>query len=435
MIDRRRFLCGASSALVLPYLPSLVGDRARYRPRVRAAWVYFPNGVAEGSWEPEAFRGGKLSALHPLMKSLEPHRDDLLFVDRLHTPAGNGHGAGTATWLTGGDWQHRELSVGRASIDQVAAQAIGTGSVVPTMTIGTRGEGYFAADLQRNHISWRSARRPAFRENEPRAIFRRLFGVGPQTDRSLLDDLVQQARDLRRGMGREDQQKLDEYLEAIRGIERRIAFAGKAGTMARMQSAAELGLVEPSSEPVTHEEYVDQLFDLVVLAFWTGASSLATVMLDHGQSNRYCQFVPGVKGTWHALSHWRDFRGDTEDDDGVTKWDSARSKRDMYDAVVRWHHERFARFLGRLASLEEGGERLIDHSVVFYGSSISDGHEHGEADLPVMVAGKAGGAIQSGRRIESRREVSMSSLHLATLQAMGVKQDEFADADEPFNWL
>ena len=102
--------------------------------------------------------------------------------------------------------------------------------------------------------------------------------------------------------------------------------------------------------------------------------------------------------------------------------------------AIAWHHERFARFLGRLASLEEGGERLIDHSVVFYGSSISDGHEHGEADLPVVVAGKAGGAIQSGRWIESRREVSMSSLHLATLQAIGVKQDEFADADEPFDW-
>lgn len=433
MIDRRRFLSGASSALALPYLPSLFGADAPRRPQVRAAWIYFPNGVAEGSWAPETTRG-KLRELHPLMESLAPRRDDLLFVDRLHTPAGNGHGAGTATWLTGGDWDFRGLSVGRPSVDQVAARAVGAASVVPTLTIGTRGEGYFAADLQRNHISWRSPTRPAFRENEPRAIFRRLFGAGPQTDRSVLDDLVQQARDLRRTMGRADQQKLDEYLEAIRGIERRIAFAATADTKARMRRAAELGLAEPSASPASHEEYVDQLLDLVVLAFWTGASSLATVMLDHGQSNRYCEFVPGVKGTWHALSHWRDFRGDTEDDDGVTKWSSERSKRGMYDAVVRWHHERFARFLGRLASLEEGGERLLDQSVVFYGSSISDGHEHGEQDLPIVVAGKGGGAIRSGRRIPSRRHVSVSSLHLATLQALGVDEREFADADEPFDW-
>ena len=96
MIDRRRFLTGAASALALPYLPSLFGQDAPRRPQVRAAWIYFPNGVAEGSWEPETTRG-KLRALHPLMTSLAPRRDDLLFVDRLHTPAGNGHGAGTAT--------------------------------------------------------------------------------------------------------------------------------------------------------------------------------------------------------------------------------------------------------------------------------------------------------------------------------------------------
>ena len=171
----------------------------------------------------------------------------------------------------------------------------------------------------------------------------------------------------------------------------------------------------------------------MALALWSGASRCASFMLDHGQSNRYCTFVPGVRGTWHALSHWKDTSGKTEDDDGVTSWSSRRSKREMYDAVVTWHHERVARFLDRLASLPETGGSLLDQSMVMYGSSISDGHEHGERDLPVLIAGGAGGAVRGGRLLRQRRETPLERLHLATLRATGVSADKFGDEDSPLD--
>ena len=189
--------------------------------------------------------------------------------------------------------------------------------------------------------------------------------------------------------------------------------------------------VPPTAVPEDHGEYLDLLLDLVALALWSGASRVATVMLDHGQSNRYCTFVPEVKGTWHALSHWRDTSGKTEDDDGVTSWSSRRSKREMYDRVVTWHHERVARLLDRMAALPEADGSLLDHSMVVYGSSISDGHEHGERDLPTLIAGGAGGALRGGRLLAHRRATSLDRLHLATLRAVGVPAERFGTADEP----
>lgn len=434
MIHRREFLKGASALVTLPTFESLAPPLAA--TPVRAVWLYFPNGVAEGSWHPRRNRRtGKLEQLSEAMAPLERHREELLMFENLVTPRGNGHGAGTATWLTGGDWSGDEFDAGGVSVDQLAARAIGSKSVVPALTLSTRGEGFFAADLPRNSLSWSASDRPVFRETDPRAVFRRLFGEGPEADASVLDDLRGQARALRRRLGAGDQGKLDEYLESIRGVERRIAFAADETTRRRLEAARDLGLgAPPAALPADHGEYLDLLFDLIALALWSGATRLASLMLDHGQSNRYCTFVPGVKGTWHALSHWKDFDGRTEDDDGITSWKSPLSKRAMYDAVVTWHHERFARLLDRLASLPEGEGRLLDSTVIMYGSSIADGHEHKEQDLPILVAGGGGGAIRTGRQLRSRREVSLSRIHLATLKALGVPAEEFADSDEPADW-
>lgn len=429
MMNRRSFLKSASACLALPSLPSL----GQTEP-VRGVWLYIPNGVAEGSWHPKSSRG-VLRSLNAAMAPLERHRSDLLMFEELYMRRGNGHGAGTATWLTDGGWDEEELDAGGASVDQIAAATIGRNDVAPSLSLSTRGEGFFASDLPRNTLSWSGSGRPVFRETDPRAVFARLFGAGPEADASLLDDLREQARALRATLGSEDQAKLDEYLDAIRGVERRIAFAGDEATQRKLEQARELGLTAPPAAiPQDHGAYVDLMFDVLALALWSGATRSASFMLDHGQSNRYCTFVPGVKGTWHALSHWRDFDGRTEDDDGVTSWDSKESKREMYDAVVTWHHERVARFLDRLAELPAGEGRLLDQSLVVYGSSIADGHEHEEEDLPVLVAGKAGGAIRTGRVLESRRRVPLSRLHLASLRAMGVNADRFGDEDDAMEW-
>lgn len=437
MIGRRQFLRSLGAAVALPTLPSLAAPRrGEGRPAVRAVWLYIPNGVPEGAWHPRRVSSaGELQQLNPSLAPLERHRSDLVMFEDVFMPEGNGHGAGTATWLTEGDWDEEHLDAGGASVDQLAAQAIGDDSVVRSLTLSARGEGYFSASLSRNCISWDGVGRPTFRETDPRAVFQRLFGASPQADASLLDDLREQARALRGRLGAADRAKLDEYLESIRGVERRIAFAGDEATVRKLEQARGMGLgAPPAAIPTDHGAYLDLLLDLTALALWSGATRVASLMLDHGQSNRYCTFVPEVKGTWHALSHWRDFDGRTEDDDGVTSWKSRSSKKAMYDRVVTWHHERVARFLDRLASLPEGEGRLLDHSVVVYGSNLADGHEHSEEDLPLLVAGGGGGAIRTGRRLRSRGRLDLSRIHLATLRALGVQREEFGHTERPVDW-
>ncbi|MEM6676223.1 MAG: DUF1552 domain-containing protein [Planctomycetota bacterium] len=437
-LARRQLLKSATAALALPTLEALL-PRGTNAP-TRAVWLYFPNGVATGSWAAaDVGPGGALRRLAGPMAPLERHRENLVLLNGVHTPHGNGHGAGTATWLTGGWWNHRELDAHGPSVDQVAARAFTDDCVVPALSISARGEGFFAADVPRNTLSWSGPRRPVFRETDPRAIFGRLFGSGAQADRSLLDDLKEQLAAVKRDVSSADRERLDAYLDAIRGIERRIAFVSSDATARRLAEAREHGLPfdatsPPAAVPEEHDAYLDLLLDLVALALWSDASRVASVMLDHGQSNRYCTFVPGVKGTWHALSHWKDASGRTEDDDGVTSWDDVGSKRAMYDAVVTWHHERVAKFLDRLRSLPEPRGTLLDETMVVYGSSIADGHEHGERDLPTLIAGGGGGTVRGGRVVGSGRALDLSRVHLATLRALGVPAERFASADAPFEF-
>ncbi|MEM1449486.1 MAG: DUF1552 domain-containing protein [Planctomycetota bacterium] len=369
-LARRQLLKGATAALALPTMEALL-PRGKSAP-TRAVWLYFPNGVATGSWGGGSVGpGGSLQSLAKPMAPLERHREDLVLVDGAFTPHGNGHGAGTATWLTGGWWDGRELDAHGPSVDQIAARAFQDACVVPALSISARGEGFFAADVPRNTLSWSGPRRPVFRETDPRAVFGRLFGSGAEADQSLLDDLKEQLATVKKSVSTADRERLDAYLDAIRGIERRIAFVSSEATARRLAEAREHGLpfdgsTPPAAVPEDHGAYLDLLLDLVALALWSDASRVASVMLDHGQSNRYCTFVPGVQGTWHALSHWKDASGRTEDDDGVTSWDSVGSKRAMYDAVVTWHHERVARFLDRLRSLQEPGGTLLDETMVVY---------------------------------------------------------------------
>ena len=166
-LARRTFLRGACATIVAPYLEALAPRGSA--PPVRAAWLYFPNGVADGSWAPSADRGGRLRRLNETMAPLERHRERIVIPQRVFTPRGNGHGAGTATWLTGADWEHRELNAHGPSIDQVIAREFADEHVVPALTISARGEGFFAADVPRNTMSWAAPGRPVFRETDPRA--------------------------------------------------------------------------------------------------------------------------------------------------------------------------------------------------------------------------------------------------------------------------
>ncbi|MEO2025973.1 MAG: DUF1552 domain-containing protein [Fuerstiella sp.] len=438
-ISRRTILRGTGAAVSLPLLDVTMGPSSaaasRTAPPTRLAYLYIPNGVADGAWQPkEVDDQGRLVSLNRWMSSLDSFRTDLTIFRNMWTPRGNGHIAGTATWLTGGGYDGEKLDAGGASVDQIAARHFRGQTLLPSLELSTRGEGIFTSSLPRNTVSWVDSVTPAPRDIEPRTVFDRMFKVGNSGlgNRSVIDLVLQDAKRLKQRVSIQDQKKIDEYLDSVRAIERRIEFAERQQTLARQTPGLQQALRRPEPGiPEDHGEYMRTMMDMIVLAFWADATRVCTFMMDHGQSNRYFNFIDGVTGTWHALSHWKDVSGKTEDDDGVTSWSSANEKREMYNRVTTWHTEHVAYLLKKLQGIEEPDGRLLDHSMIVYGSSLSDGHEHAEKNLPLLLAGGRATAIRTGRSIGGRRDSSMSDLHLAMLRRLGVPQREFADSKSP----
>ncbi len=436
-ISRRTLLRGLGAAVSIPMLDVMSRSSLAAsddNPAMRLAYLYIPNGVADGAWQPqEVDAGGRLKRLNRWMSSLEPFRDQLTVFRNIWTPRGNGHIAGTATWLTGGFYNGEKLDAGGASVDQIAAKHFRGKTLLPSLELSSRGEGIFTSSLPRNAISWVDAVTPAPRDIEPRAVFDRMFrtsesGLGSQ---SVIDLVLEDAKRLQRRVSTDDKRKLDEYLESVRAIERRIAFAEKQKQRARQMPGLLKSLVRPEAGvPNDHRDYLRTMMDMIALAFWADATRVCTFMMDHGQSNRYFNFIDGVNGTWHALSHWKDISGKTEDDDGKTSWASRDEKRTMYNRVTAWHTEQVAYLLGRLRAIKTQRGSLLDETMIVYGSSLSDGHEHAAKNLPVLLAG-GGSTLKQGRQLGNRRETSMSDLHLAMLQQLGVPATRFAESRTP----
>ena len=444
-ISRRTVLRGTGAAIALPLLDIMgapvSAKTGNPQPETtknnnRIAYLYFPNGVAKGSWEPEKIaEDGSIKKLNRWMQPLEKVKEHLIVTSNLWTPRGNGHGAGTATWLTDGGYDGRKIEVNGMSVDQIVANKVGDQTLLPSLELSIKGEGYFTGNLPRNSISWLNRKTPLSRETEPRSVFDRMFrtsdGIG--IDQSVVDMVIENARSLQRSGSRADRRKIDEYLQSIRGIEKRLAFADERVNQALDRGELTDTLTRPEPGiPTNHFEYIRLMIDMMVLAFWADATRVCTFMMDHGQSNRYFDFIPECKGTWHALSHYRDISGRTEDDDGKISWDTMESKRNMYNRVTRWHHEQFAYLVNRLDNLREPtGETLLQNTTLCYGSSLSDGHAHGERDLPLIIAGGGGGAFKGGQHLKCQRPTSMSKLHLTLMETMGVKLSEFGGEQSP----
>lgn len=446
-ISRRLMLRGATAAVGLPLLECMMGSSIRStqavqtaaKPPVRLCYLYFPNGVAPGSWDPvQTSDQSELKALNLWMAPLEKHKDNLLLLRNVWTPRGNGHGAGTATWLTAGGYDPRKIDAGGLSADQLAAKTLGTQTMLPSLELSLEGEGFFSNSLPRNTISWSENNTPVTRETEPRAVFDRMFGSTGQNravQKSTLDLVLEEANQLKRKIGRNDNRKIDEYLESIRAVERRMDFSQKKSELAEQNPELKKFMKRPEAGiPDDHGEYMRLMYDMLVLAFWSDATRVSTYMLDHGQSNRYFNFIDGVMGTWHAISHWRDTSGKTEDDDGKHSWISRDQKQQMYNRIVMWHHRQFGYFLDRLTSIEEAGRPLLDQCSILYGSSLADGHSHQARNLPLLVAGKAGGHCLTGKVSNFKRSTSMSRLHLSMLQSAGVPVKEFGGSNSPLQF-
>ncbi len=445
LLSRRKVLRGLGAVVALPLLDVMPGFAAGAAGKIpadtnRLAYIYFPNGIPLGIWYPqETSSDGRLLKLNEWMSPLEPFKEDILIPSNIWTPEGNGHVNGPPTWLTGKDYDSRAVNAGGVSADQVVARHLREGTLLPSLELSLQGEGYFSNSLPRNAISWSAPDRPMAREIEPRTVFDRMFNTtsGSTSHRSVMDVVLAEAKSLNGYISSADRLRLDEYFESIRALERRIEFAERRSSEMRDDKALNDTLATPMpGVPADHESYLRLMFDLMIVAFQSNATRVCTFMLDHGQSNRYFNFIPEVRGTWHALSHYKNASGMTEDDDGSTSWESVEEKRAMYAEVVRWHHSQVAYLLDRMKSIQEpDGGTLLDNSMIVYGGSLGDGNEHGAVHLPTLLAGRGGGTIKTGRFVEHAEPTDLAGIHLALMQRMGVPVDTFGTAKTPYQGL
>ena len=423
-MNRRTFLRGAGAALGLPFLPSLARG-ADAKPPARMALMYFPNGVWEKSWVPA--KTGKDFELPFSLEPLAPVREKVVVLSGLDKPNsrnGDGHYAKTANYLTGLPVRQttgKELSVGGISVDQYCASKIGHLTPLPSLELaidpvisGIDSNVGFTR-LYGSYIAWRTESTPVAREIDPRAAYERLFGMkrpdakAHEDRRALLDLVLEDAKGLRTRLGRDDQFKLDEYMDAVRAVEKRIAFYSKPDPREWKPPEVEGDWAAPAGAPKDHQEHVRLMFDLIALAFRSDTTRIATFMFANDVSNKnFSLLIPGVKGGHHELSHH----------------ENKKEKYEPYAAIARWHVEQFVYLLGKLREVKEGEGTLLDHAMVMCGSSLSDGNRHDPNNLPILV----GGRVNGGRHVGHPKNTPLCNLYAAMLRRMGTPVDRFADS-------
>jgi hypothetical protein len=449
-LPRRTFLRGAGAALALPMLNAMrpAGGALRAaeiaaaaRPPVRFAAFYFPNGAFMKNWKPE--KDGNDFDLPFSLTPLEKIRSEVLVLsnfDKAASHQGDGHYAKTANLLTGGVVEKTtgsHVNVGGASLDQFAAQHIGRLTPLPSLELATDPviSGIDSAvgftRLYGAYLSWRSAGVPIAREIDPRLAYQRLFGAKdgsglPVDDakarddaRSLLDLTLEDAKSLRGRLGRDDQHKLDEYMDSVRNVEERLTFHAQPDPRTWRPSNAPNHPDEPApTAPANHQEHVRLMLDLILLAFWTDTTRLATFMFANDVSNvNFSPLIEGVSAGHHETSHHQ----------------NDPAKIEQYSKINRWHVEQYVYVLERMRAIREGEGTLLDNSMIFMGSGCSDGNAHAPDDLPVLLAGRGGGTIKPGRHIKSEKNTPLCNLYVSVLERLGVPAAKFGDSTKPLD--
>jgi hypothetical protein len=441
-LPRRTFLRGLGVSVALPLLDGMVPAFAALRttagrPVKRLGAVYVPNGVEMRLWTPKTEGAG--FELSSILEPLAPFRDQTFVLsglaDKPAVPApGEGigdHARASATWLTGVRVKKTEGPDIRAgvSMDQLAAQHLGQETQLASLelaldsveVLGACDAGYSCAYA--NTIAWRTATTPLPMENNPRAVFERLFGASDSTDpatrlarlqqdRSILDFVTAEVATLKRALGTPDQGKLTEYLDAVRDVERRIQTAER-------QSTRELPVVEqPMGIPDTFDAHAKLMYDLLALAYQCDLTRVATFMIGKEVSGRAYPEI-GVPDGHHACSHHQN--------DPVKLAKLAK--------INQYHIQHFAYFLEKLRTTPDGDGSLLDHSIFIYGSGISDGNIHFHLDLPMLVVGGGAGTLRGGRHVRYANDTPISNLHVAVLDKLGVPLDQFGDSTGKLDYL
>ena len=429
-LSRRTMLRGAGASLALPWLEAMMpsGASAAARAPVRMAVLYMPNGVREDMWTPEG--EGQEFTLSPTLKPLADLQSELIVATNLWNQSakgGEGHYIKTAGYLTCTTVSKTlgvDLNCHGISMDQLAAQRSGTQTPIPSLELGiapvTTGVdtnvGY--TRVYGSHISWSGPTSPVAKELNPRLVYERLLrstrpGTGSAKDDLLLLDEVQaDARLLREKLGAADRQRLDEYLTGVRSVEERVGRAGKVRQTTWKPRTPITSAPPPEEPPKQYAEHVRLMLDMIALSFQTDTTRIATFMFGNAVSNQSFSFVDGVSGSHHSLSHH------------MNDADKLR----QYQIINRWHVEQYGYLLRRLHSMKEGGRSVLDNSMIVLGAGLRDGNKHDPHNLPVVLAGRAGGRLAAGRHLKYEKDTPLANLWLAMLDAFGAPVERFADS-------
>lgn len=437
-ISRRQMLRGSGVALGLPWLEALAagnGRKSRSPAPVRMAALYMPNGAFPSTWTPTS--AGRAFELTPSLEPLEGMRSHLTVLSNLwneQAKDGDGHYVKESSILTCTrirKTQGADLRNG-TSFDQVAARALGNETPLPSLELGVTPVavgndavvGY--TRVYGSHISWATPTTPLARELNPRAVYERLFraahgsGAGQAAmDTLLLDRVQQDARQLRRKLGSADRARLDEYLTSIRSLEKRVEWSSKPERNPWKPRARLQDTEAPTDAPSSHAEHVRLMLDMIAVAFQSDTTRIATFMFGNAVSNVSFRFLDGVTSGHHDVSH----HGNQEE------------KLGEYKIINRWHVEQYAYLLAKLADMAEGEGTVLDNSMILFASALSDGQRHDPHKLPILLAGRGGGRVDSGQHLVYGEDHQLANLYVSMLDAFGVPVERFADSTGPLAGL
>ena len=419
-IPRRTVLRGMGATLALPLLDAMVpafAAQTKAAPAPRLGVVYVPNGMMMDAWTPASEGAG--FEFMPTMKSLEPYRERLMVLSGLHGVDSEGpHARASTRFLTGVPSKRADGSDLQAavSMDQIAARVQGQHTQLASLELAIDGrdfagscdDGFSCAYT--NTIAWSGESTPLPMENNPRIVFERLFGDTGSTnaavrrarmarDASLLDSVTDRVAELQRAVGPQDRTKIEQYLDAVRDVERRIAKA-------EQQSARELpAMDQPAGIPSTFGEHARLMYDMMALAYQTDLTRVVTFMLGREITGRTYAEI-GVPDAHHPISHHQ------SDPDKFVK----------LKKINAYHVSLFAGFLEKLQATPDGDGTLLDHVMLIYGAGMADPNAHASRNLPIVLVG--GGVVKSGdRHVKYSADTPLANLHLTLLDRMGVPID------------
>jgi len=433
-LSRRTFLRGAGVTMALPFLESMVPAQTPLRqtvanPGIRLGFLYCPHGAMMDTWTPKT-EGSRFELSRSLMP-LEPVKDRLVVVSNLaHHSAGpeigesgGEHSRSPSVFLSG----TRPKRTGSEDVrlattaDQIAAAKIGRDTRLPSLELATEDFSGITGSCDvglsctyRNTNSWRTPTTPLPMEINPRVVFNLLFGAaGTSAERaarlkreqSILDLVAGDTRSLQKDLGVADRARMDEYLESVREIERRIALVGQSSVSDVSLPAAPIGI------PSDHEAHSKLMLDLMVLAFQTETTRVSTFMMAREVSSRAFPNL-GVSDAFHPVSH----HGNRPE------------QLEKYTKINTYHVWLAAQMLEKMKATPDGDGTLLDHSLILFGSSMSNGNLHNQWPLPVFLAGGAGGRMKGDRHLMYPKDTPMSNLLLSVLDKAGIQQDSLGDS-------